>query len=201
MPNPTERNATRQPDQIAPVVTVGPVTLREVPIFYAGIGSQKTPPEVCDRMTRIAGRLEARGWTLRSGAAFGADEAFEAGVRTPRSNAQIFLPWGGFNHHWSDRYEVCERAHEIARKYHPAYHRLSADGRLLMGRNSYQVRGPDLDSPAACVICWTRNGKAVGGTGQALRIAEELRIPIFNLHDPTAVRRLGEFVNAQGGEP
>jgi hypothetical protein len=169
------------------------------PIFYAGIGSQKTPPDICGRMTRIATRLEARGWILRSGAAKGADAAFEAGVRAPFSNARIYLPWKGFNGHWSDHYDVCDRAHDIARQYHPAYERLSSDGRLFMARNGYQVPGPFLDPPVACVICWTRNGRAVGGTGQAIRIADDRGIPVFNLHDPTAVRRLGEFVNAQGG--
>jgi hypothetical protein len=169
--------------------------MNTAPFFYAGVGSQKTPPDICGRMTRIAARLEARGWILRSGAAKGADAAFEAGVSAPFSNARIYLPWKGFNGHLSDHYDVCERAHEIARQYHPAYERLSSDGRLFMARNSYQVLGPFLDAPVACVICWTRNGKAVGGTGQAIRIAADRGIPVFNLHDPTAARRLGELVN------
>jgi hypothetical protein len=60
---------------------------------YAGIGSRETPADVMALMGRVAARLEVLGWTLRSGAAQGADQAFEAGVS---SKKEIFLPWKGF---------------------------------------------------------------------------------------------------------
>ena len=31
------------------------------------------------------------------------------------------------------------------------------------------------------VICWTKNGKGTGGTGQAIRIAKGFGIPVFDL--------------------
>ena len=37
--------------------------------IYAGIGSRKTPSEVCAVFASLAGRLGQAGWTLRSGAA------------------------------------------------------------------------------------------------------------------------------------
>lgn len=168
-------------------------------LTYAGIGSRKTPHTFAPKMRSIARVLESRGWMLHSGGADRADTWFEQGVRDP-ANARIFLPWAGFNGHASPLHDVCERAHEIARKYHPKYHRLSADGRLLMGRNSYQVLGPDLASPVTCVVCWTVDGsttgatRSSGGTGQALRIAAAYGVPVFNLHDSTALDRLDEFV-------
>lgn len=60
---------------------------------YAGIGSRRTPPEVLGRMRRVAERLDARGYTLRSGGADGADSAFADGA----TDKEIFLPWRGFN--------------------------------------------------------------------------------------------------------
>lgn len=165
----------------------------ETRFVYAGIGSRETPRSLSPRMRGIARKLESLGWLLHSGGADGADDFFESGVQCS-DNARIFLPWQGFNGRRSRWHEVCERAHEIARRFHPAYERLSPAGRLLMGRNSYQVLGPKLDRPVACVVCWTRDGRASGGTGQALRIAAAYRIPVFNLHDSTALERLVEFV-------
>lgn len=171
---------------------------------YAGVGSGKTPAHVGRRMSRIASRLERLGWILQSGGnghpkpgqpPTGADAWFESGVSDP-DNARIFLPWKGAFGHPSPLHEVDERAHVIARHYHLAYHRLSPSGRLLMGRNSYQVLGPELDEPVAFVVCWTPGGRVTGGTGQALRIATDHDIPVFNLHDPTALVRLGAFIQA-----
>ena len=35
--------------------------------------------------------------------------------------------------------------------------------------------------PSNFVVCYTPDGKASGGTGQAIRIAEYYNIPIYNL--------------------
>ena len=45
----------------------------------------------------------------------------------------------------------------------------------------FQVLGSSLDSPAEFVLCWTADGEASGGTGQALRIAASHGVPVFNL--------------------
>lgn len=50
----------------------------------------------------------------------------------------------------------------------------------LQARNSYQILGLDLNTPSNFVICWTKNGKGSGGTGQAIRIARAYNIPIFD---------------------
>lgn len=155
---------------------------------YAGIGSQKTPFDVCEQMTEYAARLESIGFTLRSGAANGADTAFEAGVMSP-DNKEIFLPWKGFNASDS-RYwefpdpETKKKAQEIAAKFHPWWNSLSNGVKALHTRNVAQVLGHSLKSPSKFVICWTHNGARGGGTGQALRIAEALNIPIFDLGLP-----------------
>lgn len=44
---------------------------------YAGIGSRETPMEVLELMTKASTWLGARGYTLQSGGAIGADMAFE----------------------------------------------------------------------------------------------------------------------------
>ena len=57
--------------------------------------------------------------------------------------------------------------------------------RGLMARNAMIVLGPTLREPVDCVLCWTPGGKPTGGTGHALRLADEAGIPILNLaHAP-----------------
>ena len=62
-----------------------------------------------------------------------------------------------------------------------AGNRLSEAAMKLMSRNAYQVLGESLRNPVDFVICWTKDGKASGGTGQAIRIAQDNGIPVYNL--------------------
>lgn len=156
-------------------------------IYYAGIGSRKTPEDVCRKMF-TAGRAMAKlGFCLRSGGAAGADESFEAGVDdwttsnpTDQILKEIYLPWKGFRKNPSPLYGSDYAARMLARQYHPNWNIVSCAGRDFHARNCYQVLGRDLLSPSAFILCWTPQGKVSGGTGQALRIAQDHNIPILN---------------------
>lgn len=167
---------------------------------YAGIGSRRTPQTILDDMTRIARALSERGLVLRSGGADGADSAFARGSR----ESEVFLPWQGFNQSNSPRYVIPDDAFAIAARFHPGWVRMKDPVRRLMARNVQQVLGPELDSPSGFVLCWTPDGadgrrvptsRVTGGTGQAIRIAAEYNIPVFNLQQPrihqTVMDRLG----------
>lgn len=145
-------------------------------------------------MTEVARKLGNLGYTLYSGGADGADNAFEIGSPHKR----IFLPWDGFAGRYTDgaSYIVPPYREDIVKLYHPAGDRLKPGALKLMSRNSYQVLGPDLKSPVDFVVCWTKDGKASGGTGQAIRIAESLGIPIFNLKWPNGLAMLGQYITA-----
>lgn len=152
--------------------------------YYSGIGARATPPELLSLMTRAAFALTKRGYALRSGHAIGADSAFERGAGR---DAQIFLPAAGWRGSASSLHpeafgaELWGRARDIAAAHHPAFVGLSAFVQALHTRNVFQVLGPSLDSPSEFVLCWTADGEASGGTGQALRIAATYGVPIFNL--------------------
>lgn len=153
-------------------------------LYYAGVGSRQTPPAMMDFMTRIAQRLDANGYTLRSGGANGADTAFERGAQSK----VIYLPWPYFNGNDSVRFGATKAAYEIAEEFHPAWDRLSDAARKLMARNTHQVLGDDvLDSRqySRFVLCWTPHGSGSGGTGQAIRIAKAYQIPVFDLGSPS----------------
>ena len=161
--------------------------------IYAGVGARKTPPAVLALMERLAGRMESEGWLLRSGGAEGADTAFASGVQDPKKRA-IFLPGASFNglRHGqggidSTRLPGWEKALATVDQYHPAPHRLPPFVRNLMARNAMQVMGPNMDRPANLLVAWTPNAEVVGGTGQALRMAGALGVPIRNLGDPAVL--------------
>ena len=167
--------------------------------FYAGIGSQETPPRVSLAMTGLAHLLWRVGYTLRSGGAEGADRGFEDGV--PQHSArQIFIPWVGFLK--DPRRErtatlvtrqTCPSYTELealAESHHPGWHNCSDGVRKLHTRNSAQIMGFSANAPVDFVLCWTSNGKIKGGTGQAMRIAERMNIPVVNLHDEICYERL-----------
>lgn len=155
---------------------------------YAGIGSRKTPENILKIMRTFGHDMAEYGYVLRSGAADGADTAFEEGCDEFGGEKEIFLPWKGFNGSDSTFHEVHENAYEIARKHHPAWNRLSSAAKKLHGRNTYQILGWNCDDPVDVVVCWTPSGKR-SGTEQALRIARTYNIPIYNLSDADMIGR------------
>ena len=159
---------------------------------YAGIGSRSAPEPVQRLMNQTAQILALNGFTLRSGAAAGSDQAFEDGADAVEGPKEIFLPEEGFNGRFTDddglTADISDRAYEIAAQFHPNWNGLQDGVKRLHARNSHQVLGDDCDSPVDIVVCWTPNGQDVGGTSQALRIARDRGIPIINLGAPDAPR-------------
>lgn len=171
---------------------------------YAGVGSRETPAEILTLMRSVASRLAVAGWVLRSGAAPGADAAFEAGAGR---DCEIYVPWLGFQDSTSElaieRMPVLAQAEQVAAAHHPAWDRLGRPVRLLMARNVCQVLGPDLASPSAFVLCWAPRPRydaqgrvcdVAGGTGLAVRLAYARGIPVFHLGLPAHRRRVEAFL-------
>lgn len=164
--------------------------------YYAGIGSRETPLNILGIMTTIGDVLETHmGYVLRSGGADGADSAFEAGVDDPDMK-EIWVPWLGFNNHPS-HLTPTDAAFDMASQFHPAWYRCSRRARALHARNCHQILGADLRTPVDFVICWTRDGGASGGTGQALRIAQHHCIPILNLYHTEIRERAMRFITPE----
>lgn len=147
-------------------------------MFYTGIGSRQTPPEICTKFKEFATILSS-GWTLRSGGAQGADNAFEKGCIGEK---EIYLPWKDFNDNLSSKYLISKAALQSVVKYHPKPTALNHTSSKLMARNYHQIYGYE-GEPSKLLICWTPEGKLIGGTSQALRIvlAELPNCLIMNL--------------------
>jgi hypothetical protein len=150
-------------------------------MFYTGVGSRRTPVEVQKLMTETARRLEDTGYVLRSGGAEGADQAFERGVKNPK-NKEIF--YAGDSTH---------EAEKIASYIHPAWDKCSPLAKKLHGRNVFQVMGSNFISPSELLVCWTEDGKLIGGTRTAIVLAQNYRIPVYNLGAEDGLSRLDDF--------
>jgi hypothetical protein len=158
--------------------------------IYAGIGSRQTPQDVLSRMTAIADKRAVHGWVLRSGAADGADAAFERGAVSAGGQTEIYLPFPRFRGHRagivSSTLPRWPEAQSIAASHHPAWERCSPVARQLLARNVFQILGRDLNSPVEDVLFFApsttaRDGRIVdasGGTGLAVRLASARGIRI-----------------------
>jgi hypothetical protein len=153
---------------------------------YSGVGSRETPKDIFSLMELLAAKLAENGVTLRSGGADGADTAFENGAKThPKTPMEIYLPWKGFNKRSCPMVPIPPAAFSLARKIHPAWDRCSQAAQKLHARNTMQVLGANLDSPAAFVLFWASEqaGKVQGGTATAVHLARQHGIPTYNLKD------------------
>lgn len=163
-------------------------------------------------MGRLAARLEEQGYILRSGAADGADSAFEAGVFND-TNKEIYIAWNGFSNR-TDREEgvyclkgeVVQQAEKIASTLHPAWDTLKKDGtpvvsrgaKALHTRNVFQVLGQDLASPSKFLVCWAevdKQGIPKGGTRTTWQLAVQYSIPCFNLFFEEDRTRIEKFTS------
>lgn len=152
----------------------------EWPMIYAGIGARKTPPDVLDTMRAMGARLATMGFHLRSGGADGADTAFERGASSAGGDAEIFLvrpdarkPHGIVT--------ISDCFARVTRTAHPRPSALSGHAHRLMDRNGSQIFGRSFNRPCDLVICWTPGGRGEGGTGQSIRLARHVGIPVLDL--------------------
>lgn len=153
-------------------------------MIIAGVGSRETPSAILTEMTLIGAWCRSQKIWVRSGHAPGADQAFELGAQ---EYCIAYIPWEGFERGFKTRArmrvpEAWGTLQSHAAGFHPAWSRLSDPVRRLMGRNSAQVLGERLDTPVQALVAWTKDGGPTGGTGQALRIAAALKIPVLNMY-------------------
>lgn len=180
-------------------------------LAYAGIGSRETPQHILNIMSHLGSYLCSEGWTLRSGGASGADQAFEVGVLQAETvidaeappRKEIYLPWRGFNNSTSHLHPgnlpFTQQEIDFSAHIHPNWARCSPSAKLLHQRNLRQIIGCEALHgstviPVKFVVCWTENGQLKGGTAQAMRIANACGVPIINLGKAINAKELEALV-------
>lgn len=180
--------------------------------FYAGIGSRETPEHILKIMTQVAEKLEKQGWTLRSGGATGADSAFQKGVT---NYDQIFITEKTkiMNKNKKgivikDKKIISDAMYMIhSLQLHEKWEFLinnptQNETVALHTRNIFQILGEDLKTPVKMVVCWTKDGAKTleetsantGGTRTAIRLANKMGIPIFNLKNEEDLNKILKFI-------
>jgi hypothetical protein len=147
------------------------------------IGSRRINDHQFNYIVDIAHAFAERNWKIRTGCALGADYASMIGARSGGGNPSLYLPWLSYNKHLrspnDDITVYDDRLHQSwtnsVSNFHPAPSRLSQGAFKLMARNYGIIEGADL------VIAHPMSLTDLGGTGQGMRIARDLGIPLFNV--------------------
>lgn len=154
----------------------------------ACIGSLETPQPVLEWMEETGAALVRAGYTIVSGNAPGADQAWaRGGTRQDARCVELCLPWEYFEEHAIGRSPVrivhsSELAHQkfydAVKETHPAFGRLSSAALQLHARNAMIVNGAHL------VLGYLNPDKpGGGGTGNTFRIAQRWGIQTLNVAD------------------
>jgi hypothetical protein len=168
---------------------------------YAGIGSRSISKEEYKTILSISSYLK-EDYIVYSGNAEGSDISFQEGSQ---GKCVLYLPWKNFNtenyniNKSLDSFIVGETKEGIAslEKYHPNPLYLKRGARLLMSRNYHQIFGYEKYPKVSFVLCCAdedKYGNVKGGTGQAVRIAKDNNVPVFNIRNKNWKKELDFFL-------
>ena len=125
------------------------------PLHIACIGSRETPPHILQWMEETGAAIVRLGFTIVSGNAPGADQAWARGGNSvDPDRVELCLPWESFEalavHSKNTTRALHDRAHkryfDIAEANHPARSRLTPGGQRLHARKPARS--------AAAVVGW-----------------------------------------------
>lgn len=153
-------------------------------MIITGIGSREAPAKVLHTFEEFGKECAKRNWFIRSGHAPGSDYAFEKGATI---NSIVYLPW--FNFNTEDKLLgnpyvpdfPTQWAFDIAKEFNSGFENFTPSVQKLKHRNVLQIFGRDNTLVSDIVVCYTTDGKEVGGTAMNIRIAKHFNIPIINL--------------------
>lgn len=167
---------------------------------FAGIGNRDTPFAFIDLIVEVSRRLSKAGYTLRTGAAHGADKAFMSGTM----RCELYVPWNNYEG-IEQKYSPPKEAERLAEHFNQHWKNkfITRGIRALHARNMMIVAGPHLDAPVDFVACFTRDGcegiamrsAETGVTGSAIAYADSLGIPIINFANKGSLQRLQELTS------
>lgn len=149
----------------------------------AAIGSRKITPEQYDLFYKIGRYLSSQGYFISSGNANGTDQSFADGVNSSNpKNLLLYLPWATYNQdsiHCENKIlkEPKIQWFDLTAPFHPGWKNLSQGVKRLMARNYGIIYKAD-----KVIALLNHNKSGGGGTGQGVRIANHLKIPVLDLN-------------------
>lgn len=166
-----------------------------LPNYYSGIGSRKTPPEICKILSQIGKKLQNR-FILRSGAAKGADLSFEKFVRS--ENKIIYKPQD-FDQS-PENLDFCTSELESNLDKGVKLKNMRPFVKVLLLRDMNQVLGDPKNGwkKSEFLICWTPTEnyflKECGGSRYAIRCALKHGIRVHNLINENVMKMVNEWL-------
>lgn len=166
---------------------------------YAVTGNQNPPPEITQRLEAIVKKLDAKGFTARTGGFEGIEEIAEKATQ----RKEVHLPWRNFNGKESRFTFTKDRAMAIARMFHPAFDTMKESVQKFLAKNARIILGDTMAAPALFLLVWTEDGcntikqrtAQTGFAGHPIAIASALGIPVFNLGNPSDEARLNQHLD------
>lgn len=167
-------------------------------LIYVGIGSRAAGETVIAMCKDFATAMAEMKWTLRSGAAEGLDESFEAGCDSVQGTKEIYVPEVGFrkrNNRTDKVVHTLDKHNEAIRQtapLFPTWDKLGTTTQMFLTRNVFALHGEKLNRPADLVVSWNQ----YEGTGSfmLLHLAKAAGIPAFNLAKPGQMEAAEEAV-------
>lgn len=162
-------------------------------------GENNFPDSLVPNLIDIIKEIENNDFVIRHSALRGFDEEVCRVVR----NGEFHVPWKGFGDKESKFSYTPEEAKEIAKRCYPGWENLKLP---MQGFSALKVRmllGKDLKSATQMLIIWTEDGaesvrertQTCGFTGIAIDVANQMKIPVFNLQRADALERIRAFLN------
>lgn len=150
-------------------------------MIVAGIGTRDLHDDDRALLESWGILFAKRGIDLRTGNATGSDHALAEGIRRGGGHPTLLLPWAGYNEdqiHSDDIVEVpslTSTEMELCIAAHPKWHVLKQGARKMMMRNVAILRG------VSAVYALPSDNIGGGGTGQGMRAAKLMGLPVFDL--------------------
>jgi predicted Rossmann-fold nucleotide-binding protein len=164
---------------------------------YAGIGSRSLTKNELHLCYNIGVYMAKQGWTLRTGAAQGANQAFANGALSVGGKVVLCLPWFSYESKWVESVckvsaviEILDHWHIEAQasvdQHHPSPDKLSNVVRKLHARNYLIIE------PCRFILAFPKPGRdgKLGGTGQGIRIALSKGMDVLRLDEVADRKRV-----------
>lgn len=179
----------------------GPV---ELYLPYTISGNREIPPQILNLLVEFVKDLDQRGYTMRTAGREGPEDTFEKAA----TRKEIHLPWRGFLDKESKFSFAPEAARVLAAKFHPSFDGLSRGVQTFLATDVRVVMGKDLKAPALFLITWSEDGaetpqektSRTGNAGQAIAVANALKIPVFNFGKAGTEARLRQYLGSKPNE-
>lgn len=159
------------------------------------------------KFIELAKVLNTKGYTFRH-SGDSKDSMQNSILDLDDMKSESYLPWKKFNSDITTPTlaKPVGDAYEIAINSHKGYAKLPGAVRTILARDVHVTLGKDLVHPISFLLAYTDNGvesldgkvdfKVTGNLAFYLKVAEDANVPVFNLKNSDAIKRLIDYIKS-----